>query len=104
MSVWEGKILSTGPFKRIPGFPALFHLTWLDGIPADFHSQILCRLLFLALVLRLGNLVASWDPCYSDSTSAAEIALSILNSHKWVWSSLFCDLAPPTSLEMASFL
>lgn len=30
-----------GPFKRTPEFPTTFRLTPTDGIPADFHSQML---------------------------------------------------------------
>lgn len=40
--------LSYCPFTRakclivnVSGFPATFHLTWMNGIPDDFHSQML---------------------------------------------------------------
>lgn len=36
-------------FKRVPGFPVAFHLTWMNGIPADFLSLILWGLLTLSL-------------------------------------------------------
>lgn len=52
-----------GPFKRISGFPTALYLTQMDGIPANFHSQILWGLLSLALVLhKLRISVWNWDP------------------------------------------
>lgn len=33
----------------MPGFPVAFHLTWMNGIPADFLSLILWGLLTLSL-------------------------------------------------------
>ena len=38
------------PFKRTPMVPATFCLNRVDGIPADFHCQMLYGLLFLILV------------------------------------------------------
>lgn len=43
------------PFNRAPGFSVVSYLTQADGIPTDFYSQMLCRLLLLALRLRAGK-------------------------------------------------
>lgn len=48
--------LLCGPFKRILGFLAAFHLTQTHGIPTDFHSQILWESLLPALVFWV------WEP------------------------------------------
>ena len=46
------------PFKRMPGFPAAFHLTGTDGgIPFDFYSQMLCALLLVALAFWARELI-----------------------------------------------
>ena len=39
------------PFKRMPGSQVDSHLSLMDRIPTDFHSQMLCSCLFLALML-----------------------------------------------------
>lgn len=52
----------SGPFKRTPGFLASFCLPWTDGLPVDFHSQILWGLLFLTLVLRAAELGVELGP------------------------------------------
>lgn len=39
----------------MPGFPGAFHLTKMDGIPTDIHSQLLWGLLFPVLVLWAGE-------------------------------------------------
>ena len=49
-------------FKRAHGYLVYSHLFLADGIPTDFHSQILCGLLFLSLVLQAGSLVWGWAP------------------------------------------
>lgn len=43
------------PFNRMPGFPAAFCHIWIDGILADFHSPMLCGLLFPALDAPCGD-------------------------------------------------
>lgn len=40
MSTYEWGLVHW-PFKRIPGFPAAFHLTLEDGIPSDFQSDVM---------------------------------------------------------------
>lgn len=54
MSASEQKSLC-GPFQRMLGFPAAFHLTLTDVIATGFHGQILWGFLFLALVLWSGE-------------------------------------------------
>ena len=44
-----------GSFKRAPVSVADSHLCLADTIPANFHSQVLCGHLFLALMLRAGE-------------------------------------------------
>ena len=41
-------------FKKVPGFLADSHLSLVDRIPTDFHSQMLCGH-FLAVVLWAGE-------------------------------------------------
>lgn len=62
-----------GPFKRIPGFSAALCLTRSGGTFADFHSQMLRGLLFLALeaqarepIVRMGPLIPLGDPHSQD--------------------------------------
>ena len=78
------------PFKRKLGFPAAFCLSLSlsqqegRGIPADFHSQMLCGILFPALVYQTGELCVELRPLDSQGTSAAEISIQILNCHTWL--------------------
>lgn len=67
-----------GPFKGMFGFPAAFHLTWTGRIRADFYTQILWELLFLALKPFLGS------PSVGLGPSATMIALPMLNHHTLV--------------------
>ena len=43
------------PFQRVPRFLSDSHLSLVDRIPADFHSQMLHGLLFPAVVLWAGE-------------------------------------------------
>lgn len=43
------------PFMKMPEFSAAICLTLMNRIPADFHSDLLWWLLFLALVLCVGE-------------------------------------------------
>lgn len=43
------------PFRRAPGSLADSSLSLVGRIPADFHSQMVCELLFRGLVLRAGE-------------------------------------------------
>lgn len=52
----------SGPFERTPGFLASFCLPRTDGIPVDFHSQMLWGRLFLTLVLRAAELGVELGP------------------------------------------
>ena len=49
-------------FRGMPEFPAAFPLTWTDGIPSDFHSQLLWFFFFLALVLWIGKTSVDLGP------------------------------------------
>lgn len=60
VSVWEWDFLHW-PFKRLPVSLADFCLSLTVGISSDFHSQVLCGCLFLALVFWAGSPVWGWD-------------------------------------------
>lgn len=49
-------------FKRVPGFLADSYLSLAYSIPTDFHSQMSCGLLSLALVLLAREPVWGLDP------------------------------------------
>lgn len=53
--------------------------------PLIFHSQLLWQLLVLALVFQDGELSVGLGPLFLRGTSAAELALQILNCYMWVW-------------------
>lgn len=99
----EHESLCGGLFKRMPGFPTTFHLTQLDGIRVDIHSQTPWWLLFPALVLWaeepgvvLGPFAAQEDHgslSTSDSTATCGCGVSS-----------FCISTSPTYLEVVSSL
>lgn len=71
--VLVSKILCTGPLS-VSRFPSAFCLSPVDRIPDDFQSQMLCGLLFLAVVLRVGE----------PGVLMAKISLRILNCSTWI--------------------
>ena len=72
-------------FKRVPDFLADAHLSLVDRIPAGFHSQMLCGLLFLTGALDLGAWCEVETPTSSGGTFAAGISLWILGHCMWVY-------------------
>lgn len=96
--LWESESVQ-GAFKRISGFPAAFFLSWMGRTLADFHSQILPELLFLAVELWARGPMLSWDPsllwgdlCSQDYMWVkAQVVLSLCTSYQplLVWSGLF---------------
>lgn len=66
----------------------------LDGIPADFHIQMLWGLLFLALVPWAGELIIELGPLSPPGTSVADISPLILNHHMQVWGQPVLNLHP----------
>lgn len=93
------------PFKRISRFPGAFHLTWMGGILAVFHSQMLWGFLFLALDPWVGELGVRLRPLTPQKGPLLPRCPSRCSTTTCgCGASLFCISAPPASLNVASSL
>ena len=74
--------------------PAALHLTWWDGIPAGFHSQMLCGLFFLALVLWAGEPGIELGPLIPQGVPLQSRYPSQFNCLRWVWDQPYSHACP----------
>lgn len=91
------------PFKRVPGFPAAFHLTQMGEIPTDFHSQVLWGSSSWHWYSRLRKPAEGWGPLIPREDLCSGNIPPIMNCCTWRWGQFYICILP-TSLDVATSL